>query len=411
MGQEHEDAISRGRAQGWPDGLVERAMAVKTPSAQLNQWLAMPTNEVHLFEVQRTIEVFERLATGPYRAREMSFRDQEAFQELWANGSEKIGDWLITVERSPDSLAQFRLQANASISVIEEDGQLVACTVWSPVNCLIGGAPVSIHYAMGLRVHASRRREGLGDLVRRFPSRALQNPTVGQVLFLRLGNVHMESFLEAVKFPVGGGRPPKMAAVAHLTAKASAGSEDGVRPVEPGDLAQCAEIINRTHAGLDLFAPYGPESLRHMLDGGVWGDRPPWQPPPVYGWADFKVVEEAGRIVACGGLWDRGRDMREVWRSTAGEEDRRVEVAAALDLGCEEGREDALARLLQSFASQAAGLGRQSVIADLGHINAVTEHLGDLEVRWESRIIEWTPYLTRGLPRELGDCAIDLRYW
>jgi hypothetical protein len=403
------DAIAaRAKAQGWPDGLAERALAVRTPSRQLEQWLQTKASEHHLFQVERTIEVFERLASGPYRARELSYRDEEAFQDLWANAPEKAGEWEVTIERSPNALAQFRLQPGASISVIEAGGELVACTVWSPANCMIGGKPVSIHYAQGLRVRAHRRREGLGDLVRRFPTRALQNPTLGQVMYLRIGNANMAGFLEAVKFQADAERPQKVVAAAYLSARPSDASVEGLRLVEPRDLAHCAELINRTHDGLDLFAPYGPESLRNVLDGGVWGEPPPWR-PAVYGWADFRVIEQKGRIVACGGLWDRGRDMREVWRSTAGEE-RRVEVAAALDLGCEAGREDALADLLRDFASRAAALGRQSLIADLEHLPGVTARLGDLELRWESRTLEWSPYLP-ALPRTLGECHLDLRYW
>ncbi len=401
--------VARARAQGWPDGLVERALAVRTPADQLDQWLRASASEAFLFQIERIVEVFERLASGPYRARELTFRDQEAFRDLWANGPEKIGDWLVTIERAPDPLAQFRLQPGASISVIEVDGELVACTVWSPANCMIGGKPVSIHYAQGLRVRSDRRREGLGDLVRRFPSRALQNPTVGQVMYLRLGNANMASFLEAVQFQAGRDRPQKVVAAAYLAARPAEASLDGLRQVEWRDLTRCAELINRTHAGLDLFAPYGPESLRHMLDGGVWGERPPWQ-PSVYGWSDFYVLEAAGRIVACGGLWDRGRDMREIWRSTSGEAERRVEVAAALDLGCEAGREDALANLIRDFASKSAARGRQSLIADLGRLPAVTERLGDLDPRWESRTLEWSPFLP-ALPKALGECHLDLRYW
>lgn len=404
-----DDTIARAKAQGWPEGLVERALAVKTPSYQLAHWLQSPANPDHLFQVERTVEVFERLANGPYRARELTFRDEEAFRDLWANGPEKAGDWLVTIERSPNALAQFRLQPGASISVIEADGELVACTVWSPANCLIGGKPVSIHYAQGLRVRADRRREGLGDLVRRFPSRALQNPTVGQVMYLRLGNANMASFLEAVKFQAGQERPQKIVSVAYLAAHASSAVLPGrIRPIEARDLARCAELINRTHEGLDLFAPYGPESLRLMLDGGVWGEPPPWR-PAVYGWKDFYVVEEAGRVVACGGLWDRGRDMREIWRS-ASEPERRVEVAAALDLGCEVGREDALADLLRDFASKAAALGRQSVIADLEHLPDVSQRLHDLDPRREARTLEWSPFLPL-VPKALGECYLDLRYW
>lgn len=403
-----ETIVARARAQGWPDGLAERALAVKTPSRQLEQWLQAPADANFLFHVERMVEGVERLANGPYRARELTFRDVEAFEDLWAHAPEKAGDWEVTIERSPDPLAQFRLQPGASISVIEVEGDLVACTVWSPVNCLIGGKPVSVHYAQGLRVRADRRREGLGDLVRRFPTRALQRPTIGQVMYLRVGNANMAGFLEAVKFQANGERPQKVVGVAYLAARASEARVEGVRPIEERDLARCAELINGAHAGLDLFTPYGPESLRLMLDGGVWGERPPWI-TPVYGWADFHVIEDAGRIVACGGLWDRGRDMREVWRSAAGEE-RRVEVAAALDLGCEAGRQDALADLLRDFASRAAALGRQTLIADLDHLPDVAGRLADLDPRVESRTLEWSPYLP-AVPKTLGECHLDLRYW
>jgi hypothetical protein len=101
--------------------------------------------------------------------------------------------------------------------------------------------------------------------------------------------------------------------------------------------------------------------------------------------------------------------MREIWRSAAGEE-RRVEVAAALDLGFEAGREDALADLLRDFASRAAALGRQSLIADLERLPEVIGRLNDLEPRWESRTLEWSPYMPV-LPRTLGECHLDLRYW
>jgi hypothetical protein len=101
--------------------------------------------------------------------------------------------------------------------------------------------------------------------------------------------------------------------------------------------------------------------------------------------------------------------MREIWRSTAGEE-RRIEVAAAIDLGCEEGHEHALADLLRHFASTSAVLGRQSLIADLEHLPELIHRLEDLDLRWESRTLEWSPYLPT-LPKILGECFLDLRYW
>jgi hypothetical protein len=404
-----ETLEARARTQGWPDGLVERAQAVKTPSFQLEQWLRAPATPNHLFQIERIVEVFEKLANGPYRGRELTYRDQESFSDLWANAPEKVGDdWEVTVERSPNALAQFRLQPGCSISVIEVGGELVACTAWAPANCMIGGQPASIHYAQALRVRAGRRGEGLGDLVRRFPTRALQNPTIGQVMFMRIGNAGMAGFLEAVKFMADGNRPQKVVGVTYLAAAGAKADAAGVRAIAEADLAACAAMINRTHEGLDLFRPLGAESLRMVLDQGFWGPGAAWQ-DRTYGWADVFVLEEDSQVVACAGLWDRGRDMREVWRSQAGEE-RRVEVAAALDIGCIAGREDALARLLRHLAGLAAERGRQSLIVPLEHLPEVTAQLADPDPRIESRTLEWSPYGPPA-PPTLGECHIDLRYW
>jgi hypothetical protein len=404
-----ESLTARAKTQGWPDGLVERAQAVKTPGRQLDGWLSRPANPNHVFQIERLVEVFERLAKGPYRARELSERDVDSFGDLWANAPEKVGDWEVTVERSPNPLAQFRLQPGCTVSVVEDDGELVACTVWAPANCLIGGEPACIHYAQGLRVRSGRRGEGLGDMVRRYPSRALQNPTIGQVMYMRIGNAGIAGFLEAVKFMAEGDRPQKIVGATYLSVRADAAAADGVRPIAEADLAACAEMINRTHQGLDLFRPLGAESLRMVLDEGIWGPGTPWQQRRVYGWADMFVVEEEGRLVACAGLWDRGRDMREVWRSEGGEE-RRVEVGAVLDTGCAAGRDDALAQLMRHLGGLAAERGRTNLIVDLEHLPEVGAALADLEPRIESRTLEWSPYGPPA-PAALGECHLDLRYW
>jgi hypothetical protein len=376
-----EALTAAAKAKGWPDGLVERAVAVSTPRAWLNGWLQAPASETMLFHIDRSIGVFERLRDGPYRARELTEHDVDAFGDLWAHGPEKVGDWEVTIERGPDPLAQFRLQPGASISVIENDGQLLACTVWASFNTLIEGKPASVHFAQGLRVRSDRRREGLGDLVRRWPTRALQQPTVGQVMYMRIGNANVAGFLEAVKFQGERDRPQKIVGATYL-ASANAAASDRIRVATETDYPRCAELINRTHAGLDLYRPYDAVSLALALDGGYWGQRQ-GDLPQTYGRTDFHVLEDAaGGIVACAGLWDRGGDMREVWRNTQTSEERRVEVACALDLGCEAGGEAALAELLRDLTAKARGLGRPTLIADLDHLPDVAAALSDLTRGW-----------------------------
>ena len=65
---------------------MKEELAVRTPVRQLEQWLQAKASENHLFQVERTIEVFERLAkqmTSP--------ADYRAYRELAADERRKAG--------------------------------------------------------------------------------------------------------------------------------------------------------------------------------------------------------------------------------------------------------------------------------------------------------------------------------
>ena len=72
---------------------------------------------------------------------------------------------------------------------------------------------------------------------------------------------------------------------------------------------------------------------------------------PVYGWPDYFVVEEDGKVVACAGLWDKGKNVREVWCHKETGEKRSFDSTALLDFGYAQGREDAMALLLRYFTT------------------------------------------------------------
>lgn len=401
------DLAVRAKAKGWPDGLLDRAIKLNTSRNQLDFWLS-PQGPSKTFDIERLFEVLERLRDGPLRAREVTSYDHDAFSHLWANASEAIGEWEITVERGPNAFAQFQLQGDASVTVLDEAGELVACTVWASTNLMVGGKPTSIHFAQGLRVRNDRRRLGLGDVVRRFPSRALQRPSVGQVMYMRLGNDGIDGFLKKVGFQAEGARPQKLVTVDHLTASPQAPAPQ-VRAASRADAAACAALINRTHEGLDLFAPLDAGALTLKLDGQVWGEKPAWW-KPIYEWPDFHVFERDGRITACAGLWDRGRDIRERWLNPATGETRAYDGAALLDFGCEDGGEEDLAALIRHLVGVSHKVGRTSLAAPLGALPKVAQSLSDLDRRPETRILEWSPYAPF-LPRELGEVFIDLRFW
>ena len=106
--------------------------------------------------------------------------------------------------------------------------------------------------------------------------------------------------------------------VQHLPANAATTDDTGVRPARRSDTRRCLSLINRIHRGQDFFRPYSAEFLQERLDDPGWGPKPVfWD--EVYNWNDFFVLEDGGQIVACGGLWDKARHVRERNTSTGDE--------------------------------------------------------------------------------------------
>jgi hypothetical protein len=270
-----------------------------------------------------------------------------------------------------------------------------------------------VSYGQARRVHRDYRRQGLGDAVRMI-SRAMNAvaPSVGQYDIMRSGNFavvgwwkkYVPDFFEGT--PQREGEVPGIpVAVAQFPALAVSSASPQVRPGRRADLAQCVALLNRTHGGLDLFRPYTEEFLEDALDEGYWGERAAWY-PTVYGWRDFHVLEVAGRIRACAGLWDRGRDLRERVRDRRSGRERTVSGTALLDWGYAEGAEEAMAELLAALIARTLALGRDYLAVSLDHVPALAKRLESLDPSVETRYLRWgnsSPAITRPYT--------DLRWW
>ena len=399
------------RARGIPDELLERALAAGVAIDSLWGWLSW--RRMDTADLTALIGWHERFTTGDLRAREATEADGAAFCDLWENSPEEIGDLEITVLRGPDAFAQFRLQRDVHLHVLADGNVLVASCGWARRNVLIAGQRVSVRYGQALRVHQGYRRQGLGDAVRLF-SRAMNTalPSMAQYDIMRSGNFavvgwwnkHVPGFFDGT--PQREGEVPGIpVAVAQIPATAPAATSASVRPARREDLPACVELLNRTHGGLDLFRPYTVEFLEDRLDEGYWGERAPWY-RSVYGWPDFFVLESAGRLRACGGLWDRGRDLRERIRQKKTGETRSFAGTALLDWGFAEGGEAALLELVGHFAARTRALGRDFLMLSVDHQPELAKRLEPLEPATETRYLRWnlaSPRITRPYT--------DLRYW
>jgi len=411
------DELARAAAgRGWPEGLLQRALELRMPREVIARWLSMPWTEASFVEAR--LKWHERLTFGDLRGREATLADNEAFSELFANAPEEVGQWEITTERGPNAFAQFRLQENVNVLVIEKEGRLIAACSFSHRKTIAGGKRVMVRYGQALRVHKDYRRQGYGDQVRSLPWGAFAaRNTHGQYDIMRSQNFavvnwwkkYMPDFWEGI--PQREGEVPGIpVTVLQFPARPPKERSAGIRKAQPADIARCVSLINRTHRGLDLFRPYSVDFLQNRLDDGIWGEQTkevwndPWR--HVYGWDDYYVLEEQGRVVACAGLWDRGRDMRDRYRHTETGEEKVVTVAAVLDFGYARGHEATMARLVGYLIGETNRLGRDFLAVPLDYLPALAQQLARYEPAPETRALRWG---LQDYPIERPH--IDLAYW
>ena len=352
--------------RSWPDGLLRRACELRVDRGQLAFGL---THEfVGIRDVEKQLGFREQLMFGTMHVREATWQDDGAVADLYADSPEDIGEWEVTVERSPYPFAQFRLQEHVNIQVLEDRGILLAIAAHSGRNTIVEGKRTTAHVATAWRTRRECRGKGYSNLLRAIGGPACAWFGMVNYWYFRSGNFGAYNWLKALapnmleNAPERDGDVPGLSVtVHHLPAQPFDGDSSGVRAVRRPDVRRCVALINRTHRGLDLFRPYSEEFMCTRLDDPYWEPKPPfWL--PVYGWPDYYVLEEKGRVVACAGLWDRGKHIREVWRHKRNGEQRTVETTALMDFGYESGREDAMARLMRYLVGRTHELGPQDFL-------------------------------------------------
>jgi N-acetylglutamate synthase-like GNAT family acetyltransferase len=409
------DLVEAAARRNVPLDLLQRAIEKRMAPSTLRHWLGMEW--INAEYIERRLYWHEQLTFGPLRGREATRKDNEALSELLANAPEEIGDWELYTERGPNAFAQFRLQENVNVLVLEEAGRLIACCSFTTRKTIVGGKRLTVRYGQLLRVHRDLRRRGYGDQVRSLSWGAgAARPSHCQYDIMRPHNFAVVGWWSKYapnfwdNIPKQEGEVPGLrVTVLQYPPRPFNGNAAGIRKAREEDLDRCVELINRTHGGLDLFRPYSSESLRNRLDDGYWGQDMRWfdgRWDHVYGWDDYYVLEQQGQLVACAGLWDRGRDARDRYRHKESREERLVAVASLLDFGFAAGHEASMARLIAYLVGETQRLGRDFLVAPLEQLPAVAAHLEQFDPVPDTRALRWElpdPPITRA--------HIDLAYW
>ena len=400
--------------------LIDRALAVRTDRGAIEAWCdtGFPPPD----QLEKYIARQEALLTGTLRARGATWADEDMLVDLWANAPETVGDWSVTVERGPNPYAQNRLQENPFVNVLEDHRVALGTSASSVRNAYIGGERVSVHFMSGWRIREGFRGIGLSSVLQSTPGPGYGTFGLVTYWFFRPKNAS-GSWMSKITTDMGD-RPEEWAidtdlltATVHVVsadageASQGAGGSFSIRPTEARDLERCAELINRSHEGLDLFRPYSIEFLERRLEDPNWGPKPVFI-PDVYGWPDHRVVEHHGEVVACAGMWQRGRDIREIWRN--GDETHVEDPNALMDFGyASEAGADALALLIRSFVGESHAQQRSGLMAPLEFVPEVRARLDGLLIRPETRELHVMPFTSPELTIDatITRPYIDLAYW
>jgi len=401
---------------GWPDELFDRLRALRRNWDELEAWIdnGFPTLEM----IEAWVPQEEALLASTVAVRQAGWDDNDLVLDLCANSPERVGEWDVAVERGPHAFAQFRLQEHAFVVLVEDRRVGLGIVSRSLRNTYIGGERMSVHFISGWRVRDGFRGLGISKLLMEGAGPGHGFFGVSFYWYVRLENQD-RTWVEKITNdmadrPEGWGvtTDKLTATVTHLADPTQGNHSTRARPAIDEDLAACCRLINRTHAGLDLFRPYTTEFLEGRLDDPNWGPKPSFI-DSVYGWDDFRVIEEDGEVVACGGLWDRGRDLRERWVHRESGEEHVVETTALMDFGFAEGHESAMTELVEHFLATTGELERSAMMVSFEHTSAVAAACEHLESRPETRELHTMPFVSPDLKLEVNVTKpyTDLAYW
>jgi GNAT superfamily N-acetyltransferase len=394
---------------GWPSELANDIISAGISHSELKywQWESLPPQVVPI-----QLEWYQRFSVGDLRGRTATLADNDALADLFDRCHEELGEWEVFTERSPNAFAQFYLQRTAQLSLIDDGKRLIACVAWARRNVLVGGRRVSASYGEALRVDPDYRRQGFGDQVRRLPQAIGALPVEFRYDYTRTDNLAIANWKNKYeKYTEGdewrGASLDIPVTVTEIPVGEFHGSERGIRKTRPEDLNACVRLINATHEGQDLFRPYSTEFLEDILDEGFWGEAPRWSPhESIYGWSDHYVLEIGGRILACAGLWDRGRNQRTRWRRAGHTRSVTVSDTSVLDYGYASGEEHAMEALLLHLMSITGKLGRDQLVVSMDQLPALAEVIAPYQGQEETRLLRYShPSLKLNRP------YTDLRFW
>jgi GNAT superfamily N-acetyltransferase len=325
------------------------------------------------------------------RIREATRADNSALCTLERRTPLEMGDDDLVIERT-NFFATHDLQERTVVMVAEDDAGEVAGVCAGALN----EAPLAAKQRLLLYIHHERiapehQRGGLGGELTRAVADYWKQAGAGHIdssyWLISPGNRRSRNFAER------SGNQPWPRSPYFCSLDATPGGSPSPKRVGAGPTFDIVRLLNRTHAGKDLFRPYEQVDFGQRLARS-----------PAYGWGDVYGRSAGGPLVAVAAVWDRGAATA-TRRGQDGPPRREWVVA---DYGYEAGAEGEMAALLRELCAAAASAGRDAVSLALDPEGGLYAALRDLPHSLAENLF-YAPRIEA--PADLPSVYLDPFYW
>ena len=281
------------------------------------------------------------------RIRPATRDDNEALCALERRTPLEMGASSLVLDRT-NFFALHDLQARTQVMLAEDEyGAVIGVCAGALNEVTLAGKRRLLLYIHHERIAPEHQRRGVGGaLVRALGEHwkdAAAEPVESTYWFIAPENSKSRAYAER------GTRPWPVSA---YTCSLQASAEDRPPPkqIGAGPIFDIVRLINRTHEGEELFAPYEQVDFGQRLSRSA-----------EYGWGDIYGRFVDGALVAVAGVWDKGRCLL----ARNGPDDAGKRSWSVADYGFEDGAEVEMAALLRDLCARAAAAGRDAVAITL----------------------------------------------
>lgn len=217
----------------------------------------------------------------------------QALQERCPQGSSLI----VSTVNTPDFFARAKAYESYKVYVACEDNRILGSGACAIREAIVNGNLRRVGYEFQYFTSPDHRRRNIARQLRQHVEKHLtQRGAQLSYALIMEGNLASMRLFEREGFKRY--RTLLMSVLA-VQREMNVPSHGEIRAVEPGELANVADLLNRTWQGRELYELNTAETLAQFIHR-----------TPAFSHDNLQVLEDKGEIVACLGGWNWGQVMR-----------------------------------------------------------------------------------------------------